>query len=200
MTRLKAGAEADGALGLLARARSVSPMRSARRAAAAGVAEYASGVAMAQAGNIDEAFVHLDRVTAQRAGQAAFLKVDPSFDPLHGDPRWDMILRRIGLAPAVTRDEHGMSATRLFLVRHGATELTAEDRFAGATDVDLSDEGRAQATRLAERLRDDDVAAVYCSPLRRTRETAALIAAPHGAHPARARRACARSITAGGKG
>ena len=46
--------------------------------------------------------MHLDRVTAQRAGQAAFLKVDPSFDPLHGDERWDLILRRIGLAPAVT--------------------------------------------------------------------------------------------------
>ena len=76
-----------------------------------------------------------------------------------------------------------MSATRVFLVRHGATVLTSEDRFAGATDVDLSAEGRAQATRLAERLRDDDMAAVYCSPLRRTRDTAALIAAPHGLTP-----------------
>jgi probable phosphoglycerate mutase len=33
------------------------------------------------------------------------------------------------------------------------------------------------------RLRDDDIAAVYCSPLRRTRDTAALIAAPHGLTP-----------------
>jgi broad specificity phosphatase PhoE len=76
-----------------------------------------------------------------------------------------------------------MTATRLFLVRHGATELSAEDRFAGATDVDLSDEGRAQAARLAERLRDDRVVAVYCSPLRRTRDTAALLAAPHALAP-----------------
>lgn len=28
---------------------------------------------------------------------------------------------------------------RLFLVRHGATELTAEDRFSGPTDVPLSE-------------------------------------------------------------
>jgi probable phosphoglycerate mutase len=76
-----------------------------------------------------------------------------------------------------------MTATRLFLVRHGATQLSAEDRFAGATDVDLSDEGRAQASRLAERLRDDQVVAVYCSPLRRTRDTAALVAIPHGLEP-----------------
>ena len=76
-----------------------------------------------------------------------------------------------------------MTATRLFLVRHGATQLSAEDRFAGATDVDLSDEGRAQASRLAERLRDDRVVAVYCSPLRRTRDTAALVAIPHGLQP-----------------
>ena len=59
-----------------------------------------------------------------------------------------------------------MTATRLFLIRHGATQLSAEDRFAGATDVALSEEGRAQGTRLAERLRDDRVVAVYCSPLR----------------------------------
>jgi len=36
-------------------------------------------------------------------------------------------------------------STRLYLVRHGATQLTAEDRFAGAVGVDLSDEGRWQA-------------------------------------------------------
>lgn len=69
--------------------------------------------------------------------------------------------------------------TRLLLVRHGATTLSAEDRFAGSTDVPLSDEGRHQASRLGERLADDDIAAVYSSPMRRTIETAALIAEPH---------------------
>jgi broad specificity phosphatase PhoE len=57
--------------------------------------------------------------------------------------------------------------------------LSAEDRFAGATDVELSDEGRAQAQRLAERLSDEKIAAVYASPLGRTIETASIIANPH---------------------
>src|SRR5919109_2158410 len=73
--------------------------------------------------------------------------------------------------------------TRLFLVRHGATGHTAEDRFAGSTDVFLSEEGRAQAERLARRLADDRVRAVYSSPLRRTMDTAAVLAGPHGLEP-----------------
>jgi broad specificity phosphatase PhoE len=71
-------------------------------------------------------------------------------------------------------------ATRLLLVRHGATQLTAEDRFSGAIGVDLSDEGRAQAARLAERLAEAPIRAVYTSPLSRTVETATILAKPHG--------------------
>jgi probable phosphoglycerate mutase len=70
--------------------------------------------------------------------------------------------------------------TRLLLVRHGATGLTAEDRFSGAIGVDLSDEGRWQVGKLAERLARDPLHAVYASPLSRTLETAAILAAPHG--------------------
>ncbi|MGL4401074.1 MAG: histidine phosphatase family protein [Luteolibacter sp.] len=72
-----------------------------------------------------------------------------------------------------------MSVTRIFLIRHGATMLTAEDRFAGATDVELSEEGRCQVRRLAERLSLIPVDAVYASPLGRTIETARILAAPH---------------------
>jgi len=69
--------------------------------------------------------------------------------------------------------------TRVFLVRHGATVLTAEDRFAGATNVQLSDEGREQVRRLAMRLGEESLAAVYASPLDRTMETARILAEPH---------------------
>jgi probable phosphoglycerate mutase len=69
--------------------------------------------------------------------------------------------------------------TRILLIRHGATTLSAEDRFAGATDVDLSEEGRRQAGGLAERLSTEKIVAVYASPLKRTRDTAAIVAAPH---------------------
>src|SRR2546425_7227997 len=70
-------------------------------------------------------------------------------------------------------------STRLFLVRHGATVLTAEDRFAGSTDAPLSDEGRGQAQRLADRLANEPIAAIFASPLARTVETASIVAAPH---------------------
>ena len=73
--------------------------------------------------------------------------------------------------------------TRLYLVRHGATPLTAEDRFSGAENVHLSEEGRAQVKRLAQRLRDDEINAIYCSPLDRTLETASIIAKPHRLTP-----------------
>ena len=68
-----------------------------------------------------------------------------------------------------------MQPTRIFLVRHGATQLTAEDRFSGAVGVDLSDDGRWQATRLGERLQRQGIDAAYCSPLSRTVETANII-------------------------
>jgi broad specificity phosphatase PhoE len=70
-------------------------------------------------------------------------------------------------------------ATRIFMVRHGATVLSDEDRFAGATDVELSEEGREQARRLAERLSHAKITAIYASPLGRTVETARILAAPH---------------------
>ncbi len=70
-------------------------------------------------------------------------------------------------------------STRVFLIRHGATVLSAEDRFAGETDVELSDEGREQARRLAERLRTEKIIAIYTSPLGRASETAQIVARPH---------------------
>ena len=71
------------------------------------------------------------------------------------------------------------SVTRVFMVRHGATIVSAEDRFAGATDVELSDEGREQTRRLADRLSHEKVTAIYASPMGRTEETARILAAPH---------------------
>lgn len=73
--------------------------------------------------------------------------------------------------------------TRVLLVRHGATVLSAEDRFAGAIDVELSDEGRAQAKSLGERLAETKIEAVYASPMTRTVDTATRIVAPHGLTP-----------------
>lgn len=73
--------------------------------------------------------------------------------------------------------------TRLYLVRHGATQLTEEDRFSGTTDIHLSKTGQEQVERLASRLADEDIAAIYSSPLDRTMETATILAGPHHLAP-----------------
>lgn len=72
-------------------------------------------------------------------------------------------------------------STRIFLVRHGATAVSQENRFAGAaSEAPLSDEGCQQVQRLAERLARENIAAVYASPLGRTVQTARVLAEPHG--------------------
>lgn len=58
------------------------------------------------------------------------------------------------------------------MVRHGETEWSASGRYAGATDVALNQAGRDQALRLAGWVNDARLAAVWCSPLLRARETA----------------------------
>jgi probable phosphoglycerate mutase len=73
--------------------------------------------------------------------------------------------------------------TRIYLVRHGATQLTQEDRFAGSSDVNLSAEGQRQVASLAERLKNDKLDAIYTSPLGRTLETARILGSPHGLQP-----------------
>jgi probable phosphoglycerate mutase len=70
--------------------------------------------------------------------------------------------------------------TRLYLVRHGSTELSAEDRFAGALDVALSAEGRRQAQRLGARLAAQPIDVAFASPMQRTMDTARLIVEPCG--------------------
>ena len=73
--------------------------------------------------------------------------------------------------------------TRVFLVRHGATDLSTEDRFSGAEGVELSDAGRAQAARLGERLRSEGISAVYSSPLSRAMDTARIVSKGWTASP-----------------
>jgi broad specificity phosphatase PhoE len=75
------------------------------------------------------------------------------------------------------------AATRLVLVRHLEPDEGVAGRAYGALDVPLSAEAHNQAEQLAEALGAIDLAAVYSSPLRRSLETAAPIAARHGLSP-----------------
>lgn len=65
---------------------------------------------------------------------------------------------------------------KLWLVRHGQTNLNKENLMQGLVDQPLNDFGRDQARRVG-RLKGDLVFdAVYASPLNRAKETAAIIA------------------------
>ena len=75
-------------------------------------------------------------------------------------------------------------ATRVVLVRHGATEESARGRCYGRLDVLLSPRGLRQAEALARALADHPLAAVYASPLARALDTARPVAAAQGLEPA----------------
>ena len=93
--RLKEGLSAGGAAGYWrARHEAAGLFETAGRGA--GVAAYVRATCDAQLGNVDAAFAHLEQMTTARVGQCVFLMVDPGLDPLHADPRWEQVLRRLG--------------------------------------------------------------------------------------------------------
>ena len=75
------------------------------------------------------------------------------------------------------------AAVKVLLVRHGATTASAEEKFAGSSDVDLSEEGLKQARRLAARLARTLIDAAYCSPMKRAVLTATTILQSRGITP-----------------
>ena len=80
-------------------------------------------------------------------------------------------------APATSPERQG---TLLLLVRHGETPTTGMVLPGRAPGLHLSDRGRAQAERVAERLAGLSVDALYSSPLERACETAEPTAARTG--------------------
>jgi broad specificity phosphatase PhoE len=69
--------------------------------------------------------------------------------------------------------------TRLILVRHGETLGQSSIRYYGATDVPLSDLGRAQAREARARIPGETFEAVWASSLCRAWESAQIIAPRH---------------------
>ena len=68
----------------------------------------------------------------------------------------------------------------ILLIRHGENEYVKTGRLAGRKEgVHLNEKGRAQAQALADALAHIPLKAVYSSPLDRTMETAAPLAAAH---------------------
>lgn len=78
------------------------------------------------------------------------------------------------------RADYPSRVALLLLIRHALTDATGRRLSGRQPGHHLSEEGRAQAGRLAERLAPVHLAAVYASPLERCRETAEAVAAPRG--------------------
>ena len=65
---------------------------------------------------------------------------------------------------------------KLIIVRHAQSSDNASLRVAGSErDICLSERGKRQARALAKKLSKEKIGAVYCSPMRRARETAAFL-------------------------
>lgn len=60
---------------------------------------------------------------------------------------------------------------KVYLIRHGETEWTQTRRHTGLTDIPLTDLGREQASWLIKRLEGLQLKKVFCSPLKRAKET-----------------------------
>lgn len=70
--------------------------------------------------------------------------------------------------------------TNIFLVRHGVTDHTGSKLSGWMEGIHLTAEGRRQAEAAADHLARTKFSAIYSSPIDRCRETAEVIANPHG--------------------
>lgn len=68
-----------------------------------------------------------------------------------------------------------MKAYNIYLIRHGMIKENSQGKYIGHTDVDLSDEGRAELEQLSENSVYPWVDAVISSPLKRCLQTAGIL-------------------------
>jgi broad specificity phosphatase PhoE len=74
-----------------------------------------------------------------------------------------------------------MEFTRLLLIRHAEVDPAYHRTFGGRIDMDLSERGHEQAMSLARSLEGQRLDAIYCSPMKRVRQTLSPVAA--NGHP-----------------
>jgi broad specificity phosphatase PhoE/ribonuclease HI len=98
--------------------------------------------------------------------------------PVHRDPAVEAVVLEDDIQPS--GEPAPVVTTVTHLLRHGQTEHTPERRFSGRNDLPLSLTGRAEAEAAAARAAELGIEVVVASPLRRTRETAEIVAGTLG--------------------
>jgi ribonuclease H / adenosylcobalamin/alpha-ribazole phosphatase len=98
--------------------------------------------------------------------------------PVHRDPAAEAVVLEDDVQP--TAEPAPVVTTVTHLLRHGQTEHTPERRYSGRNDLPLSRTGRAEAEAAGVRAKELGIEVVVASPLRRTRETAEVVAAALG--------------------
>ena len=64
-----------------------------------------------------------------------------------------------------------MCMKQILFLRHAETNLNQEGRFCGRMDVEITEEGKKQAEKMQETFKEYHFDAIYCSPLKRTKQT-----------------------------
>ncbi len=72
-------------------------------------------------------------------------------------------------------DSPGLPRKPFWFLRHGQTDYNRDGLAQGRVDIPLNETGRAQARDAAALLADRGITAIFCSPLRRARQTAAIV-------------------------
>lgn len=67
----------------------------------------------------------------------------------------------------------------IYITRHGEIDLNKDGKYSGRINVSLNSTGITQAKQLAEKANDFNVDVIYCSPLKRTMETAKFVKSKH---------------------
>lgn len=122
---------------------------------------------------------HADRLANEAMDEA-------TGKPAAGKPKPTLPTRRPDRATVAWTGAKG-TPTRLLLLRHGQTEMSALRRYSGRGDVPLTELGRSQAAAAAKRLAateglvvDGEAVPIISSPLTRTKQTAQAVADAFG--------------------
>ena len=61
---------------------------------------------------------------------------------------------------------------RILITRHGQTDWNLEHKVQGKADIDLNETGKKQAEETREKLWNEKIDLIICSPLKRAKQTA----------------------------